>query len=169
MTVSVAPNTGSARPARTDWPLALVLVGAGVAGALQIGKAVAALPTVRADLGLSLGTAGWLLSVVNLAGALAGLLIGAAADRIGHRRAVLAGLVVTAVCGAAGGRTRDAAAAGHPLRGRPRSRAGRDGRSRAAGPGHRRRHGGRWTHRLRLGSACSDRAAGIVPELIPAA
>lgn len=113
MTASAAPTTaptpGSARPARTNWPVALVLVGAGVAGALQIGKAVAALPAVRADLGLSLVAAGWVLSLVNLAGALAGLLIGAVADRVGHRRAVLAGLVVAAVCGAAG-----AAAPGTP-------------------------------------------------------
>jgi hypothetical protein len=51
MTTSAAPTTaptpGPARPARTNWPVALVLAGAGVAGALQIGKAVAALPAVR--------------------------------------------------------------------------------------------------------------------------
>jgi hypothetical protein len=98
MTATTAPTPGSARPARTNWPVALVLVGAGVAGALQIGKAVAAPPAVRADLELSLVTAGWVLSLVNLAGALTGLLIGAVADRVGHRRAELARLVVAAVC-----------------------------------------------------------------------
>jgi hypothetical protein len=138
MTAATAPTPGSARPARTNWAVALVLVGAGVAGALQIGKAVAALPAVRADLELSLVTAGWVLSLVNLAGALTGLLIGGRRPgRTPTRGAGRAGGGGGVRCGRCD-RTRYTDAAGHPGRGGPRSRAGGIGRSRAAGPGHRR-------------------------------
>ncbi|WP_163508994.1 CynX/NimT family MFS transporter [Fodinicola acaciae] len=81
---------------RTRWTAVLVLVGAGVVAALQIGKAVGALPAIRADTGVSLAVGGWVISAVNLAGGIFGLLIGAGADRIGHRRSALAGLATVA-------------------------------------------------------------------------
>lgn len=97
-------------PARTRWPLALLLFGAGLVVALQLGKAVAALPTLRVDMGLSLVVGGWVISAFNVAGAVSGLLIGATIDRIGHRRAALAGLTLATVCSGLGALTGDAPA-----------------------------------------------------------
>jgi MFS family permease len=90
----------SAGPSRTSWGTALVLFGAGVVVAVQIGKAVAALPTLRADLGLSLVTSGWVIAAVNIAGGLFGLLLGAGVDRLGARRGCLLGLALAAVSSA---------------------------------------------------------------------
>jgi hypothetical protein len=46
----------------TPWPTVLLIVGAGVVSAFQVGKAPAALAAIQADLGLDLVTASWLLS-----------------------------------------------------------------------------------------------------------
>ncbi|WP_157182665.1 CynX/NimT family MFS transporter [Sciscionella marina] len=80
----------------TSWALVLALTSAGITVAVQVGKAVAALPAVTADLRLSLTSGSWVLSAVSIAGALGGLALGAVIDRIGHRRALLAGLLLTA-------------------------------------------------------------------------
>lgn len=58
-------------PERTDWPAVILAVGAGVAGAFQVGKAPIALPLIRAELGLDLAAAAWVLSTLALLGALA--------------------------------------------------------------------------------------------------
>ena len=76
---------------RTPWALVVLLVGAGMVAAFQVGKAPPAIPSLRATLDASLGQAGWLLSGVNLTTALAGLPIALSADRIGHRRLLLLG------------------------------------------------------------------------------
>ena len=86
----------------TNWPVVLLVVGAGVVAAFQIGKAPAALPVLRADLQLSLVAAGWVISMFNVIGIALGMLIGAFADRIGHRRVVLAGLGLVAAASLAG-------------------------------------------------------------------
>jgi MFS family permease len=88
--------------ARTSWPVVLLVVGAGVVAAFQIGKAPAALPVLRADLGLSLVAAGWVISMFNVIGIALGMLIGAFADRVGHRKIVLAGLGLVALASLAG-------------------------------------------------------------------
>jgi len=93
----------------TRWPVVWALIAAGVFAAFQIGKAPVALPQLRADLGLGLVGAGWVVSMFNVLGAIAGALIGAAADQIGHRRAVLAGLVLSGAASAIGGAAPDAA------------------------------------------------------------
>ncbi|HEX7967939.1 MAG TPA: MFS transporter [Stellaceae bacterium] len=79
---------------RTRWLVVWAVIAAGVVGAFQIGKAPVALPQLRAELGLGLVGAGWVVSMFNVLGALAGAVIGAASDQIGHRRAVLGGLVL---------------------------------------------------------------------------
>ncbi len=81
-------------PDRTRWLVVWAMIAAGVVGAFQIGKAPVALPQLRATLGLGLVGAGWVVSMFNVLGALAGAVIGAASDRIGHRRAVLGGLLL---------------------------------------------------------------------------
>jgi CP family cyanate transporter-like MFS transporter len=84
---------------RTAW---LVLLG-GVAAALHVGKLPPALPVLRDALGISLVEAGFLLSLVQLAGMTLGLPVGLAADSIGPRRTMVAGLVLTGVASIAGG------------------------------------------------------------------
>lgn len=79
-------------PETTRWGTVLVLVGIGVVAAIQMGKVAAALPEIRAELGLGLVGTGWLASVFSMIGATLGVLAGAAADRAGLRRALMAAL-----------------------------------------------------------------------------
>jgi MFS family permease len=92
----------AARARSTPWPLVGLLLGAGVVGAFQIGKVPAALPVLRADLGLSLFAAAWVLSMVNLIGAAVGMTMGAVVGRFGPRRILLAGLWLTATASLVG-------------------------------------------------------------------
>ena len=85
-----------------------LVIGAGVCAALHVGKISPALPELRESLGLSLLQSGFLLSLVQLAGMLMGLLVGAAADAVGLRRSMLAGLLLLSAAGAAGGWAYDA-------------------------------------------------------------
>jgi MFS family permease len=93
---------------RTQWLVVWALIAAGMVAAFQIGKAPVALPQLRADLGLGLVGAGWVVSMFNVLGALAGALVGAAGDQIGHRRAVLAGLVLSGAASVIGAAAPDA-------------------------------------------------------------
>lgn len=79
----------------------LVLVS-GLVAALHIGKMPPALPVLGEALGVSLLQAGFLLSVVQLAGMLGGLLTGLLADRAGLRRSVMAGHAVLALASLGG-------------------------------------------------------------------
>lgn len=84
-------------------PLALIVIGAGVCAALHVGKLAPALATLQQALGMSLLQAGFLLSLVQLAGMALGLALGALADGLGGRRSMLLGLVTLALASAAGG------------------------------------------------------------------
>jgi MFS transporter, CP family, cyanate transporter len=86
----------------------LVVLLAGVSGALHVGKLSPALPVLRDALQISLLEAGFLLSMVQLAGMLLGLLLGVGADGFGLRRSMLGGLLLLSAAGAAGGWARDA-------------------------------------------------------------
>lgn len=86
----------------TDWLRVVLLLGAGIAVAFQIGKAPPALPALRPDLGMSLFAASWVLSIFNVLGLVFGMVIGAAAAAFGNRRAVIAGLWIVAAASAAG-------------------------------------------------------------------
>lgn len=94
-----------ARPRSVDagWPMILLIVGAGVVSACQVGKAPMALAAVRGDLGLDLATVSWLISAFAIIGALIGAPMGLAIDRLGARRVVVAGLVLQALGSALGG------------------------------------------------------------------
>lgn len=87
---------------RYYWARLLILIGGGVAVALQIGKVPAALPFLQADLGLSLVTSGWVVSIFGLIAALLAAFVGALADRLGQLRAALIGLTLTACAALAG-------------------------------------------------------------------
>lgn len=81
---------------------AWVVILCGVVAALHVGKLPPAIPLLQAQLGVTLVQAGFLLSLVQLAGMLAGVLLGLAADGFGLRRSVLWGLAVLAVSSALG-------------------------------------------------------------------
>ncbi len=76
-----------------NWGLILAIFGAGVAASFQVGKTPPSLPLIRSELGLTLVTAGWVISILNLVGALSGLVSGTVADLLGRRRILLAGLL----------------------------------------------------------------------------
>ncbi len=80
------------RLARPD-PAWLVIL-AGVSVALHVGKLPPALPVLREALGISLLQAGFLLSLVQLAGMAFGLVAGLAADSLGLRRTAVTGLLI---------------------------------------------------------------------------
>ena len=87
---------------------ALLVILAGVCAALHVGKLPPALPVLRDALGVSLLQAGFLLSMVQLAGMTLGLAVGLTADGFGLRRSMLLGLLTLAAASAAGGWARSA-------------------------------------------------------------
>jgi predicted MFS family arabinose efflux permease len=76
------------------WPSILLIVGAGIVSAFQVGKAAMAMSSVQADLNLSLAAASWLVSSFAVVGAIAGVPIGLAVDHVGARRMAFAGLLL---------------------------------------------------------------------------
>lgn len=86
----------------------LVVLLAGVSAALHVGKLSPALPVLRESLGITLVQAGFLLSLVQLAGMLLGLAVGLAADGLGLKRSMLAGLLLLSMASLLGGWAQDA-------------------------------------------------------------
>lgn len=87
---------GDAASSRTNWFAVAVLILAAVAAAFQIGKAPAALPVIRGELGLSLDEGVWIISIFNLLGIAFGMIAGALGDRLGHRRLIVVGFLAMA-------------------------------------------------------------------------
>ena len=90
--------------AATRWFVVSVMIASGIAAALHVGKVPPAIPALRDELGLGLVAAGWVASIFSLIGATLGIASGLAADRLGARRVLAAGLVFLiagSVCGAA--------------------------------------------------------------------
>ncbi|MFI5033753.1 MAG: MFS transporter [Reyranellales bacterium] len=81
----------------TSWPRLLLIYAIGVIAAGQLGIVPPLVPALRAELGLSLATAGAVVSIVTLVGGLLGLPAGAFAERVGHARAFRLGLLVMAI------------------------------------------------------------------------
>src|SRR3954447_4816344 len=79
------------------------VIAAGVVAALHVGKLPPALPVLGQVLGVSLVQAGFLLSLVQLAGMTLGLIAGLAVQRAGLRRSMVCGLLVLAFASALGG------------------------------------------------------------------
>jgi len=105
-----SPSTATVPPRRPLVEPALVVILAGVCAALHVGKLPPAIPVLQQALGITLVQAGFLLSMVQLAGMSVGVAVGALADSLTPRRSMLIGLVVQAVAGAAGGFAPDVAA-----------------------------------------------------------
>ena len=81
---------------------AALVILAGISAALHVGKLPPAIPVLRDALGVTLMEAGFLLSLVQLAGMTLGLLTGLAADAIGLKRMIVTGLIVLSVASALG-------------------------------------------------------------------
>ena len=92
----------AAAPKRTNWAAVLIVSAAGVVAAFQIGKLPAVLHELRADLGIGLVAAGWVMSTIAAVGVATGMLWGNLADRIGHRRVVIGGMSLIALASLAG-------------------------------------------------------------------
>jgi MFS family permease len=92
----------SGGPARVPLAAFAVVLG-GVSAALHLGKLPPAVPALQATMGIDLVEAGFLLSLVQVASMALGLVAGLAADTIGLRRSMLAGLAVLTVASLLGG------------------------------------------------------------------
>lgn len=79
-----------------------LVIAAGVSAALHIGKLPPAVPVLQAALDISLMQAGFLLSVMQMAGMVLGLAVGLCVDGLGLRRSMLWGLALLALSSAAG-------------------------------------------------------------------
>lgn len=88
--------------ASTPWLRVILIIGIGAAVALQIGKAPPSLPLLQDDIGISLVTAGWVISVFSLVAALGAAFLGGISDRTGPLRAALGGMVLCASAGIVG-------------------------------------------------------------------
>jgi MFS transporter, CP family, cyanate transporter len=80
----------------------MLVVAGGIAAALHVGKLPTALPVLRDALGVTLVQAGFLLSLVQFAGMLLGVAVGLAADGLGLKRTMVAGLLLLALASALG-------------------------------------------------------------------
>ena len=98
------------RAATTRWLVVSVMIASGIAAALHVGKVPPAIPELRDELGLGLVAAGWVASIFSLIGATLGIASGLAADRLGARRVLAAGLVFL-VAGSVAGAAADSGAA----------------------------------------------------------
>lgn len=84
-----------------------VVILAGVSAALHVGKLAPALPALGEALGVSLLQAGFLLSLVQLAGMSLGLAAGLAADALGLKRTMVLGLLILSAAGLGGAQMQD--------------------------------------------------------------
>jgi len=91
-------STHETRPERA----AAVVILAGVSAALHVAKLPPAIAALQAALGISLLQAGFLLSLVQLAGMSAGVAFGVLADGLGLKRSMLIGLTLLAAASAQG-------------------------------------------------------------------
>ena len=95
------------RSFRAEEPAWAVIL-AGVSAALHVGKLSPALPVLREALDVTLLQAGFLLSLVQLAGMTLGLAVGLTADGLGLKRSMVSGLLVLSVASLLGGWAQDA-------------------------------------------------------------
>jgi predicted MFS family arabinose efflux permease len=87
---------------RTDWTAVAVALAAGVVAAAYVGKLPPALPLMKAEFGLSLVAAGWVVSMFNVIAIAGALFFGLIADRVGAFRFCLVGLALLGAGGIAG-------------------------------------------------------------------
>ena len=86
----------------TSWVTVIVLISAGIAVALQIGKVPVALSAIESELGTALIYSGFVVAVFSLVTAFCASAIGLISDRLNHRNVALSGMILTALSGIAG-------------------------------------------------------------------
>ena len=86
----------------TRWGAIWAVFGAGMICGAYMTKVAPALPLQRAEFGLTLVESGFIATVFNIVGGLAGVLAGIMCDRHGYRRLGLAGLAILALAGLLG-------------------------------------------------------------------
>lgn len=89
-------------PAGTRWPAVFAALFAGVVGACAFGKMSPALPLLKAEFGLSLIEAGWLVSAFSALAATGAIFFGAFADRVGALRCCVSGVILIGASSALG-------------------------------------------------------------------
>lgn len=94
----------------THWLAVSAIVASGIVAAFQVGKVVITIPALRADLGLDLTDAGWIMAIFSLLGVACGIPVGSLVGRFGARRLLVAGLTAITV-----GSAMAAASHGYPL------------------------------------------------------
>lgn len=87
--------------------VAWIVLLAGVAAALHIAKLPPAIPVLQRELGITLVQAGFLLSLVQLAGMGLGIVAGLVGDGVGLKRSMMTGLALLSLAGFAGGWAND--------------------------------------------------------------
>ncbi len=83
----------------SPWPAVLLLYAAGLMAAAQLGKMSALVPVIGPALGLSLMSAAWAVSLLEIGGATLGTVASGLALRLGLWRSLRWGLVALAVAG----------------------------------------------------------------------
>jgi cyanate permease len=78
----------------SNWTAVWAMFAGGVACGAFMGKVPPALPEIRGELALTLVQSGFIATMINLMGALVGILMGTLCDRLGHKRLGLLGLAV---------------------------------------------------------------------------
>jgi MFS family permease len=86
---------------RNEWRAPITL-GAGIIAALNTGKLPPALGVLRDEFSLSLVQVSWLVSLLLLGSSLLGIAGGSIADRFGHRRVMISGLLILGGAGLTG-------------------------------------------------------------------
>lgn len=92
---------------QTRWRQVTIAILGGVSAALHVGKVPPALPLLRAEANLDLVSAGWLMGLVSLMGALLGLFMGRTADVLTHRRSMMLSLSLLILGSAIGALSQD--------------------------------------------------------------
>ena len=87
---------------KTRWRTIAIALGAGIVASAHIGVVPAAIPSLRAELGINLVMAGWVVSMFSATTVGSGILVGVLADRIGYRFLLLVGLASLAIGALAG-------------------------------------------------------------------
>lgn len=87
---------------KTDWKTILIIIGAGIVAAFQIGKVPPLLPSLMNDLDFNLFIAGWIISSFSVLGSLIPPLAGSISDSFGTKKMIIIGLSFVALGSFAG-------------------------------------------------------------------
>jgi len=87
---------------QTSWPTVGFAVYLGILAAAHIGKVPPALLQIRAELSLSLGSGGLVVSMFSIVGMVAALALGITSDRIGQRTSIGLGIFCLTIGGVSG-------------------------------------------------------------------